>query len=388
MREAHAPGAAPAGMIPLAVPNLGDAERDAVLRALEGGFVSSVGPEVDLFESEFAALVGSKFAVACSSGTAAIHVALRLAQVGAGDEVFCSDFTFIGSSNPIAYLGARTTLVDSEPKTWNMDPDLVEAELTRRLGCGEPMPKALELVHVLGQPAQAARLLEIGERFQVPIIEDAAESLGATWTAGPLGGRHTGSVGMIGCFSFNGNKIVTAGGGGMIVTNDADLARRAKHLTTQAKVPDVGYLHDEVAYNYRLTNLAAALGLAQLRRLPEFVSAKADIAQRYDAAFADLPVQLPPRIAGDQATYWLYSLLTRDLQERDDLISSLIARGVQARTLWRPLRDQPPFADAARIGGDVGSRLFARGVSLPCSTSITDVEVDVVIAGVRAFYGE
>ncbi|MBC7630148.1 DegT/DnrJ/EryC1/StrS family aminotransferase, partial [Aeromicrobium sp.] len=258
--EIHAPGGpVGAGVIPLAIPDIGPAERAAVLEALDSGFVSSVGPAVDQFERMFAELVGSTFAIACSSGTAALHVALRLVGVEADDEVFCSDFTFIGSSNPVAYLGARVTLVDSEPNTWNMDPEIVRVELTRRRAAGEPLPKALELVHVLGQPADAAAVLDVCDEFEVPVIEDAAESLGAGWSTGPFAGRSTGSVGRIGCFSFNGNKIATAGGGGMIVTDDEALARRAKHLTTQAKVPDVAYLHDEVGYNYRLTNLAASL---------------------------------------------------------------------------------------------------------------------------------
>ena len=285
--EVHAPGGpVQSGVIPLAIPDIGPAERAAVLEALDSGFVSSVGPAVDEFERRFAELVGSTYAVACSSGTAALHVALRLVGVEAGDEVFCSDFTFIGSSNPVAYQGARTTLVDSEPTTWNMDPELVRTEFARRHAAGEPLPKALELVHVLGQPANAASIIDLCDEYDVPVIEDAAESLGAGWSSGPLAGRSTGSVGLIGCFSFNGNKIATAGGGGMIVTDDEALARRAKHLTTQAKVPDVGYLHDEVGYNYRLTNLAAALGLAQVGRLDEFIASKRVTAAFYDAGLA------------------------------------------------------------------------------------------------------
>jgi len=386
--EVHAPGgpAAPGG-IPLAIPDIGATERAAVLEALDSGFVSSVGPAVDRFERRFAELVGSAFAIACSSGTAALHVALRLVGVEADDEVFCSDFTFIGSSNPIAYQGARTTLVDSEPMTWNMDPELVRTEFARRRAAGEPMPKALELVHVLGQPANAVAVLDVCDEFEVPVIEDAAESLGAGWSSGRFAGRPTGSIGRIGCFSFNGNKIATAGGGGMIVTDDEALARRAKHLTTQAKVPDVGYLHDEVGYNYRLTNLAAALGLAQVGRLDEFVASKRETATFYDAGLAGLPVELPPRVEGFDATYWLYSFLVRDVTQRDDLISHLRDRGIQARALWRPLHEQPPFAASERLGGAVASSLFERGLSLPCSTSIIDAERRQVVDAVVDYFG-
>jgi dTDP-4-amino-4,6-dideoxygalactose transaminase len=388
--EAHAPGApGPQGTIPLAVPNIGELERRYVLEAVESGFVSSVGPFVSEFERRFAERVGAKHAIACSTGTAAIHIGLILLGVERGDDVVCSDFTFVGSVGPIAYLGARPVLVDSEERTWNLDPGLLAAELDRRAAAGEPLPKAVEVVHVLGQPADLEPLVATCEAHAIPILEDAAESLGATWSSGRFAGRHTGTVGAIGCFSFNGNKIATTGGGGMIVTDDDALATRARHLTTQAKVPDVGYLHDEVGYNYRLTNLAAGLGLAQLERLDEFVAAKHRIAERYDAALADLPLTLPPRVAGFDATYWLYSVLVpaTDGRGRDALLEHLAAHGVGARALWRPLHLQPPYADSIVIGGAVGESFFERGVSLPCATDLTDADQDRVIAAVRSFFG-
>jgi dTDP-4-amino-4,6-dideoxygalactose transaminase len=382
--ETHAPGAPAApGDIPLAVPNVSAAERDAVLAAIDSGFVSSVGPAVGEFEAEFAALVRSRHAIATASGTAALHVAMRLAGIEAGDEVFVSDFTFIGSSNPVAYQAARITLVDSEFESWNMDPEILETELARRMAAGEAQPKAIELVHVLGQPAAGHRIAEIAARYGVTLIEDAAESLGAGWVDANGTFTSTGTLGQIGAFSFNGNKIVTAGGGGMIVTDDDALAARARHLTTQAKVPDVGYLHDEVGYNYRLTNLAAAFGLAQLRRLPEFVAAKRAVADRYDAAFADLPITLPPRVDGAYSTYWLYSVLLADEKQRDSVLDYLAGRGVGARAVWRPLHLQPPLRDAAVLGGSVAESLFQRGLSLPCSTDLTEADQDRVIAAVR-----
>ncbi|MEW1955048.1 DegT/DnrJ/EryC1/StrS family aminotransferase [Terrabacter sp. NPDC080008] len=388
--EAHAPGArGPEGTIPLAVPNIGELERRYVLEAVKSGFVSSVGPFVSEFERRFAEQVGAKHAIACSSGTAAIHVGLILLGVGRDDEVVCSDFTFVGSVNPIAYLGARPVLVDSETRTWNLDPALLAADLDRRALAGQTQPKVVEIVHVLGQPADMEPLVDACERHGIPVLEDAAESLGATWTTGRYAGRHTGTVGRIGCFSFNGNKIATTGGGGMIVTDDDDLAARARHLTTQAKVPDVGYLHDEVGYNYRLTNLAAGLGLAQLERLEEFVAAKHRIAGRYDAAFADLPLVLPPRVEGMDATYWLYSVLVpeADGRGRDDFLAHLQAAGVGARALWRPLHAQPPFLSAPVLGGAVGDGLFARGLSLPCATDLTEADQHRVITAVRSFFG-
>lgn len=389
MSEAHAPGArGPEGTVPLAVPNIGELERRYVLEAVESGFVSSVGPFVSEFEQRFAEKVGARHAIACATGTAAIHIGLILLGVERGDEVYCSDFTFVGSVNPIAYVGAEPVLIDSETRTWNMDPELLGAELDRRAAAGEPLPRVVEIVHVLGQPADMVPLMAACERHGIPVLEDAAESLGATWTSGPYAGRHTGTVGAVGCFSFNGNKIATTGGGGMIVTDDDALAARARHLTTQAKVPDVGYLHDEVGYNYRLTNIAAGLGLAQLARLDEFVAAKHRVAARYDAAFADLPLVLPPRIEGLDATYWLYSVMVpeTDGRGRDDFLGHLNGLGIGARALWRPLHAQPPFATARVVGGQVGDGLFERGLSLPCATELTDDDQTRVIEAVRSFF--
>ncbi|MEO7752596.1 MAG: DegT/DnrJ/EryC1/StrS family aminotransferase, partial [Terracoccus sp.] len=372
------------------VPNIGERERHYVLEAVESGFVSSVGPFVAEFEDRFAHLVGAKHAIACSTGTAAIHIGLILLGVERGDEVVCSDFTFVGSVNPIAYLGAEPVLVDSETRTWNLDPELLAAELDARAAAGAPLPQVVEIVHVLGQPADMGPLMAACERHGIPVLEDAAESLGATWTTGPYAGRHTGTVGAVGCYSFNGNKIATTGGGGMLVTDDDDLAARARHLTTQAKVPDVGYLHDEVGYNYRLTNIAAGLGLAQLERLPSFIEAKHRIAARYDEAFADLPLVLPPRVEGLDATYWLYSVMVAPERGRDAFLDHLNARGVGARALWRPLHAQPPFAHAQVVGdaagGLVGDDLFARGASLPCATELTEADQARVIGAVRDFF--
>jgi len=372
--------------IALAEPNLSEVETQHVDEALASGFVSSVGAAVTAFEASFAEIVGSKYAVACSSGTAALHVALQIVGVAPGDDVLCADFTFAGSGNPIAYLHARPVFVDSELTTWNIDASLVVAELERREAAGEKQPAAVEIVHVLGQPADAAPILEACAKYGVPVVEDAAESLGARWSEGPLAGRHTGTVGAVGAFSFNGNKIATTGGGGMIVTDDEALAKRARHLTTQAKVPDVGYLHDEVGYNYRLTNLSAALGNAQLSRLDDFVAAKHRHAAAYDAAFAALPVVLPPRVEGMDSTYWLYSILTADAAERDALLAFMAGRSIGARSLWRPLHMQPAYPNAVRIGGDNGRQLFERGVSLPSSTHLTQEDQQRVIDAVQEFY--
>lgn len=374
--------------IPLSVPTITDHEVARVTDAVKSGYVSSVGPYVAEFESTFAELVGAKYAVACTSGTAAIHLAFAVLDVPRGAEIAVPDFTFVGSSNPIAYVGANALLVDSERETWCLDQDLLIDALEQRKRRGEPLPAVVEPVHILGQPARIDRLVEFCLSNGIAVVEDAAESLGATWSAGAFAGRHTGTVGTIGAFSFNGNKIATAGGGGMLTTDDPELAARAKHLSTQAKVPDIGYLHDEVGFNYRLTNIAAALGLAQLERLGELKARRAHVARRYDEAFAGTGIVTPPRVPGFDATYWLYSVLIPEgngVEYRDALWKHLGDAQIGSRPLWRALHLQPPWRDSARLGGEVAEDIFTRGLSLPCSYDLTDAEQDRVIDAVLEF---
>ncbi len=377
--------------IPLSAPHLcGNAER-YLRQCVDENQVSSVGPFVQRFERLFAEHVGSRHAVACSSGTAAIHVALRLAGVGPGDEVLVSSFTFVASANPIRYLHAQPVFVDSHLATWNLAPDLVCAELERRARAGLRQPAAVEVVHVLGHPADVEPVAGACARFGVALIEDAAEALGARYTAGRFAGRHVGTIGRAGCFSFNGNKILTTGGGGMVVTDDQRLADRARHLTTQAKCPGLEYEHDEVGYNYRLTNLAAALGLAQLECLPDFVARKREIARRYDAALSVWPgVTLPPRAAWADPSLWLYSVLVdagRFGADSRMVCLRLGELGIDTRPLWRPLHRQPIYAGCPRLAGEVAEGLHAQGLSLPCSVGLTDEQQDRVIAAFAACGG-
>ena len=376
-------------MIPLSIPNLdGGNERQYLDECLTSGFVSSVGPFVGRFEEEFARFTGAPYGVACASGTAAIHVALRVAGVESGDEVFVSDFTFVATVNPVAYLGARPVLVDADDATWNMDPQLVVEELDRRAARGIRQPKAVLVAHILGLPADIAPIAAACERHGVVLVEDAAEALGAGYRSGPYAGRQTGTIGALGCFSFNGNKIITSGGGGMITTADAGMAKRAKHLTTQAKLPGTEYLHDEIGYNYRLTNLAAAFAVAQLERLNTFLARKREIAERYDRAFSDLSgVTLPPRPEWSEPSMWLYSVLIDPAVaglDRRAMLEQLETDGIQSRPVWAPAHVMPFYADAPRLGGAVGDRLFAQGLSLPCSTNLTDTDQDRVIDAFRS----
>ncbi len=367
-------------MIPLSEPTFSGNEAQYLQECVDSGYVSSVGPFVERFEKTFAATIGASHAVACSSGTAALHVALRLAGAGPGRLVAVSDFTFIASANAVAYTGADVLLVDSECATWNMDTELLYDEVCRRARRGERIPDVVEVVHVLGHPARMEPLLELRERFGIRIVEDAAESLGAEWCSGPASGMSVGTVGDIGCFSFNGNKVITSGGGGMLVTADAELAARAMHLTNQAKLGGTTYHHDAVGYNYRLNNISAAVGLAQLERLHDAVRAKRAIARRYHDGLGCLPFSLAPRASWANPSYWLYSLLIyENMPGPDHVVSTLAKRDVQARRVWPPLHEQAPYRSTERLGGDVSEKLYRRGLSLPSSAHLTEADQATVV---------
>lgn len=372
-------------MIPLAEPQLGGNEARYLAECVRTGMVSSVGPFVERFEREFAAAVGARHAVACASGTAALHVALRIAGARPGRMVAVSTFTFVASVNAVHYTGADPLLVDSEPRTWNMDAELLHDEVVRRARLGRPLPDVVEVVHVLGHPADLAPLLALRERFGVRIVEDAAESLGAAYTGGPVDGRQVGTVGDLGCFSFNGNKTITTGGGGMIVTDDPELARRVRHLTTQAKLPGVGYVHDTVGYNYRLTNLAAAVGVAQLEQLPRFLAAKRALATRYEQMLRGLPVTPAPRARWASPSHWLYSVLLAGAHpDRDAVVDTMRAAGVGVRPLWLPAHRQAPYARTPRLRGSVAEELHRRGLSLPSSTGLSTADQGRAVSALAA----
>ncbi len=380
--------AAATAFIPLSAPTLRGREWEYLKECLDTNWVSSVGPFVDRFEREFAEAVGAPYAVACASGTAALHVAMRLAGVGPGDEVFVSSLTFVGSLNPILYEQAVGVLVDAESRSWNMDPQLVVEEIERRARTGRKQPRAVEVVHVLGHPADIAPIVEVCHTHGIVVIEDAAEALGASYVGGPCNGKQVGTIGDIGCFSFNGNKVITTGGGGMIVTGDPAAARRARHLTTQARRPGLAYDHDEIGYNYRLPNLAAALGVAQLEQLPAYLEAKRASAARYDRALGGLPgLTLPPRAPFASPSMWLYSVLIDAAAfgaTPTDVIGRLREANIESRPIWTPLHTMELYAALPRLGGRVSERIFSQGLSLPSAVSLTAPEQDRVIDVVRA----
>jgi dTDP-4-amino-4,6-dideoxygalactose transaminase len=372
--------------IALAEPVIGGNAARYIAECLETNFVSSVGPFVGRFEREFADAVGVRHAVACASGTAALHLAFHVLDIGSGDEVFVPTLTFVASANPVVYRNASVTLVDSEATTLDLDPTVVVDELDRRARLGIAQPAAIEVVHLVGQPASMAPIIEAAQRHGVVVVEDASEALGASWTDGPFAGRQVGSVGRIGCFSFNGNKLLTTGGGGMLVTDDEALARRARHLSTQARLPGRTYDHDEVGYNYRLSNVAAALGVAQLEQLPELLAGRRRVADRYDERLAGIggvrPAVRPP---GTAPSFWLYTAhLTEDAPPRDVVLDRLAADGIDARPIWTPLHMTGLFAGAQRLGGEVAASIFARAISLPSTSNLAAERQDRVTASLAA----
>ena len=366
-------------MIPLCEPFLGGNERRYINDCLDTNFVSSVGAYVDRFERDFAAYTGSPHAVACVNGTSAIHLALHVLGVGAGDTVLVSDFTFIATANPITYLGALPVFVDSEERSWNLDPQRVAAALDDLARQGK-LPKAVLAVHILGQPADLGPIVDACARHGVALVEDAAEALGASYAADyahpACAGRHVGTIGRIGCFSFNGNKLITTGGGGMLTTADPALAKLLKHLSTQAKLPGLAFVHDAIGFNYRLTNLAAAMGVGQLEQITHFLARKEAIADRYARLCAAKGWTYHPVLPGTKPSRWLASCLVG--ARRDELLARLTAAGIGARPLWLPVSSQAAFRSYATYGTAVATKLAAEGLSLPCSVSLSADQLDRV----------
>ena len=359
-------------------PSFGEREKKLTQDCLDSGWVSSVGQYVDRFEQDLSDYTGIPHAIATINGTAALHTCLVLAGVQSGDEVLLPALTFIGSANPITYQGASPHFLDCDTDTLGVDPARLAAYLQdiaelRGQTCynrhsGRPI-RALMVVHVLGHPAQMAALLDIAQRYRLVLIEDAAESLGA-WRDD----RHTGSWGHLAALSFNGNKIITSGGGGAILTGDAKLAQQAKHLTTTAKQAHPwAFEHDSVAYNYRLPNLNAALGCAQLEQLPQRLTQKRRLAQHYAAAFAGVEgVSLHSEPSHCRSNHWLNLLLLADASQRDVLLQAAHAEGILLRPFWTPLHQQTMFADAPRMSLPNSESLFARGVCLPSSAHLAE----------------
>jgi len=374
-------------LLPLSVPNLSEIEKKFVNEALDLGWVSTVGPHVNQFEKMFAEYLGVDYAVACSSGTAALHVALILKGVEQDDEVLVPNMTFVATANAVAYIGAEPVFLDIDPKTLGIcnrslasfieqhtefdGTDLVNKETGRRV-------KAILPVHMLGTPVDMDPLVKICSKYNIEVIEDATESLGATYK-----GKMCGTISDIACFSFNGNKIITTGGGGIITTNNAELAKRAKHLTTTAKTDSIFFEHDEVGYNYRMVNILAAIGLGQLSRLDSFVEIKRNTQKAYDDLLKDVDgVSLFSAPANCESNYWLnmisFDESVMEVHSLRELVEYFADKGIQTRPLWTLLDQMPMYKHCFRMPQPQSEALHCRSLSIPSSTCIERDDIERV----------
>jgi len=361
----------------LSPPEVGAEERRMLLDAFDSNWIAPLGPDVDAFEREMAERIGVGHAVALSSGTAALHLALLLAGVDRGDEVLVPSFTFVASAAAVTYLGAQPVFVDCSADSWNLDPSLVEEVLTERAAVGR-LPTAVITVDLYGETADYEALESVCRQFEVPLIEDSAEALGSTHR-----GRAAGAFGVAGIFSFNGNKIITTSGGGMLTTVSPEWAERARHLATQAREPFSHYEHTVVGYNYRLSNLLAALGRAQLRGLDGRIERRKRIDAVYSAGLAPLPgVSSMPRNTAGTSNYWLTCVLIDPEAfgtDREQVRVALESADVESRPTWKPLHLQPAFAGAKFVGQGHCARVFDQGLCLPTGSALSPADQSRVI---------
>lgn len=371
--------------IHLSVPHMSGHEQEFVRDAFDSNWIAPLGPHVAAFEREFCEYVGIPHGVALSTGTAALHLAFKLLGVSVGDDVLVSTLTFAASVNPILYLGARPIFVDSERRSWNMDPEMLATALEDKRRAGR-LPKAVAVVHLYGQSADIDSLLEICDHYGVPMIEDAAESLGASYR-----GRSPGTIGRAGIFSFNGNKVITTSGGGMLVSSDEGLVQHALRLATQAREPAPHYEHQEVGYNYRMSNVLAAIGRGQLKVLDDHVQARRNNFESYQRLLGDLPgLNFMPEAPWGRHSRWLTTLTIDPTEfgaDRETVRLSLETENIEARPVWKPMHQQPVFAEYERVGGEVADDLFDRGLCLPSSSSLSDEELERVVNAVRRTAG-
>jgi dTDP-4-amino-4,6-dideoxygalactose transaminase len=354
----------------LSPPDMSDRERASLLAAFDSNWIAPLGPEVDAFERELASRIGVSDAAALSSGTAALHLALVLLDVGAGDEVWTATLTFAATANAIRYVGATPVFIDSERVSWNLDPDLLR-EALRDASARGALPKALIVVDIYGQCADYDAILDASGEYGGPVIEDAAEALGATYQSQPAG-----SFGAIGVLSFNGNKIITTSGGVALVSDDAALVERARHLASQARQPAAYYEHEEVGYNYRLSNLLAAVGRAQLARLDAFVERRREVNRRYRASLEAIGgITFLPEAPGGRSTCWLTCVLL----DEDELgvgpgriREHLETHNIEARPVWKPMHLQPVYRSCRVVGGAVAEDFFRRGLCLPSGSALSE----------------
>ncbi|BAZ54054.1 DegT/DnrJ/EryC1/StrS aminotransferase [Nostoc sp. NIES-4103] len=368
----------------LSTPHIGKQEIEFVQEAFDTNWIAPVGPHVDAFEQEFCQLTKAGYAAAVSSGTAALHLALRLVGVESGDEVFCSTLTFVATANPVVYLGAKPVFIDSDRISWNMNPELLQEALEHRARIGK-LPKAVVVVHLYGQSADIEPILKACDRYDIPLIEDAAEALGATYK-----GHFPGTFGRIGIYSFNGNKIITTSGGGMLVSHDAELVKKARFLATQARDLAPHYQHSEIGYNYRLSNVLAGIGRGQLRVLHERVAARRRNFEIYQKTLGNLSgIEFMPEAIYGRATRWLTCLTIEPKAfgaDREQVRIALAKQQIETRPVWKPLHLQPVFSECECIKGTVAENLFTYGLCLPSGSNLTTEDLERVINAITAIH--
>jgi dTDP-4-amino-4,6-dideoxygalactose transaminase len=356
-------------LIPLSAPVFDGNERVYIEKAMSSGQLATSGSFINKFENKFSKKIKTHQAVALNSGTSALHLGLVILGVGPGDEVICQSFTFCASANPIVYLGASPIFVDSEEDTWNMSPELLEDAILSRISLGKK-PKAIIVVHLFGMPAKMKEIMGISEKYKIPILEDAAEAVGSTYK-----GLSCGSFGKIGVFSFNGNKIITSGGGGALISDEVRIIEKAKYLSTQAREDLPYYQHMEIGYNYRMNNMAAAVGLAQLEKLDACVAKRQLINERYRILFEEFSgISFQSESKESKSNFWLTTILVDEKLtgfSNDRLRIMLFKNGIETRFLWKPLHLQPAYRGVPFYGGNVAEKLFLCGLCLPSSITLT-----------------
>ena len=369
----------------LSSPTMHDKEQLFVKEAFDTNWVAPLGKNVDAFEHQIASYVGVKGAAALNAGTAALHLAVKLAGVQPNDVVLCSDLTFAATVNPVSYEGGRQVFIESERESWNMDPKALEKAFQKYDGVHNPLPKAVIVANLYGTPAKLDEVADLCAAHSVPLIEDAAESLGATYH-----GRQTGTFGRWNALSFNGNKIITTSGGGMFLSDDVDAVKKVRFWATQAREPFPYYQHEEIGYNYRMSNIVAGIGRGQMEYLDEHIRQKTAIYKRYETMLSDLPVHMNPYLKDSVPNFWL-SCLTIDAGAKvtPEMIQQALAEhNIESRPIWKPMHMQPVYArnELIGVGDSVGEDIFTRGLCLPSDNKMTEEEQEVVVGIIRELF--
>ena len=364
----------------LSSPHMGGNEMIYVQEAYDTNWVAPLGPNVNGFEQDLKNYTGAGCVSALSAGTAAIHLALILLDIKAGDEVIASSFTFSATVNPITYQCATPVLIDSEPKTWNMSPELLEKAIKDRMYRGKK-PKAIIPVHLYGMPAKIEEIMAIANRYEIPVIEDAAESLGAK-----VNGKHTGTFGLLGVYSFNGNKIITTSGGGALVSNKPEYCQKATFLATQARDDAPHYQHSHIGYNYRMSNIVAGIGRGQMEVLDEHIAARRANFEFYKQELNNLPVSFVEEPEGFFANRWLTTILTDSYEQREKIRLALASENIESRPLWKPMHLQPVFKDVPAYINGVSEDLFNRGLCLPSGSNLTSEDKERIVNVIKSCF--